>query len=94
MGEVTMGKPLVKNTDRFIESEIDDEAVLMDLDSGDFFSLAGPAHAIWLLIDGTRDRDAIAASLARDYDAAVAELGSDVDRFVDELTELGFLAVG
>lgn len=87
-----MGKPLVKCMDQFIETEIDDEAVLMHLDSGDFFSLAGTALAIWQLVDGTRDRDAIVAALVAEYGADSSEVGDDVDRFASELVELGFLA--
>lgn len=86
-----MGTPLVKCTDRFIETEIDDEAVLMDLDSGDFFSLAGTGLAIWQLIDGKHDRKAIIAALAAEYGADSAEVSKDVDRFSAELVELGFL---
>ena len=83
---------VVKWADRFIESEIDGEAVLMDLDSGDFFALAGTALAVWQKIDGAASRDAIVAALAAEYGAETDEVASDVDQFLDDLTQLGFLA--
>lgn len=83
---------LVKCADRFIETEIDGEAVLMDLDSGDFFALAGTALAVWQKIDGAASRDAIVAALAAEYGAETDEVASDVDQFLDDLTQLGFLA--
>jgi pyrroloquinoline quinone biosynthesis protein D len=87
-----MSTALVKCPDRFIETEIDDEAVLMDLDSGDFFSLAGTALAIWQRLDGARGRDAIVAELAAAYDAEPAQIADDFDAFTADLKALGILA--
>lgn len=83
---------LVKCADRFIETEIDGEAVLMDLDSGDFFALAGSALAVWQKIDGPVSRDAIVAALAAEYGAEPDKIGGDVDHFLSDLKQLGFLA--
>lgn len=83
---------LTKQTERFTETEIDDEIVVMRLDTGEFFSLAGTAAAIWRLIDGTRDRAALARTLAADFDCSQADISPDVDEFVTELKELGLIA--
>ena len=53
---------IAKDHARFVETVIDDEIVVMQLDSGDFFSLSGSARAIWEAIDGTRDEAAICAA--------------------------------
>lgn len=84
----------VKQSTAFIETEIDDEAVLMDLGSGDFFSLSGTAYDIWQLIDGTRDRHALVTALAEHYGAEAATIAADVDAFLTELGERGFIANG
>lgn len=89
-----MTKVLAKNIDRFVETEIDEETVVMDLDSGSFFSLRESARAIWLLIDGTRSRDAILAALAAEYEAPEAELAIDLDGFIATLRDAGLITGG
>jgi len=76
---------LVKRVDRFVETEIDGETVVMDLETGDFFSLSGSGLSIWLLIDGTRDRASLLAAVAAEYQGAEADLAGDVDAFVADL---------
>jgi PqqD family protein of HPr-rel-A system len=83
-----------KAADKFSETAIDDEVVVMSLASGDFFSLTGTARAIWLLIDGTRDRDALIAALAAEYDIPAEAVGGDVDAFLADLDQAGLLARG
>ena len=59
-------RALTKLTDRFTETSIDDEIVIMRLDNGEFFALSGTAAAAWRLIDGQRDRLALVDALASD----------------------------
>lgn len=82
---------LNKCPDRFVETEIDDEIVVMDLESGNFFSLKDTALDIWRLVDGTRSSADIAAELANDYDLAESELADDVAAFLDEALTAGLL---
>lgn len=84
---------LVKRAERFSETDIDDEVVVMRLDNGDFFSLAGTAAATWRLIDGGRDRDALLAALAEQFEVAEVDIAADLDEFLAELREMGLLAV-
>lgn len=76
---------------RFSETEIDEEVVVMNLDSGDFFSLTGTAREIWRLIDGSRDRAALIAALAESFDASPAQLATDLDPFLDQLHRAGLI---
>ena len=87
-----MTQPLTKDPMAFAETRIDDEIVVMNLSSGDFFSLQGSGAAIWDLIDGTRNRAAVLAALARDYDATDAHLAGDLDAFLAELRGSGLLS--
>lgn len=82
---------LVKNEDSFAETRIDDEVVLMNLGNGDFFSLADSALAIWDLVDGNRDRQAILAELSQQYDLPSAELAGDLDLFLATLLDAGYV---
>jgi len=83
---------LTKPSDRFTETDIDEEIVVMRLDNGEFFSLSGTAAATWRLIDGTRDREALLAALADAYDDANdASMASDLDEFLRQLRDGGLI---
>ena len=83
---------LAKQADRFTETRIDDEIVVMLLDTGDFLSLTGTAVDIWEMIDGSRGRDAIVAELVAAFDAPETAIAADVDGFLARLRETGLLA--
>lgn len=79
---------LAKRADRFSETDIDEEIVVMRLDTGDFFSLAGTAAAVWRLIDGSRDEQALVEALAGEYEGDRATIAADVDALIVQLKEL------
>lgn len=89
-----MTSAIAKRADRFSETEIDGEVVIMQIDNGDFFSLTDSAVEIWKRIDGTRDRDAIVSALAGEFDAPAADIARDVDAFLSQLRDAGLLADG
>ncbi len=76
------------------ETAIDDEIVVMSLDSGDFFSLTGTGRSAWLLIDGSRDRAALIAALATEYAADAALIAPEIEAFLDELGAAGLIESG
>ena len=83
---------LTKQTNRFTETEIDDEIVVMLLDSGEFYSLTGTAAAIWRLVDGARDQAALTDALSADFDGCGTDISVEVEQFITELKELGLVA--
>jgi len=74
-----------KRSDAFVETEIDDEKVVMNLENGELFSLRDTALAIWNLIDGSLDRDGLIAALGREFAAPEAEMTADLDVFLAQL---------
>ncbi len=83
---------IIKLLDRFSETTVDDEVVVMHLDSGDFFSLKDSAKTIWEHIDGARSRETLIAALAEDYGIAAEQIAPDVDDFLGRLCDAGLLA--
>ncbi len=83
---------LTKLADRFSETIVDDEVVVMHLASGDFFSMKDSAKDIWEHIDGARSRDTLIADLARDYGIDAELIAPDVDDFLRRLRDAGLLA--
>ena len=88
-----MTAAIAKLSGRFSETMIDDEVVVMSLDSGDFFSLTDISREIWQLIDGTRSRNVIIAELAQAYEGNLEAISVDVDDFLNRLQETGFIAI-
>ena len=86
-------KAITKCKDRFVETEIDDEIVVMELGRGEFFSLAGTGSAIWRLIDGERDRTSLLAMLAEDYGEPAEQIAGDVDEFLAQLSDGGLIEI-
>ena len=85
---------ITKVTGSFTETAIDDEIVVMHLDTGEFFSLTGTAAATWRLIDGTRDRNALIEALSEEFCADDHEIAADVDEFLTQLGDLGLVCDG
>lgn len=81
-----------KLTGNFTEADIDDEVILMRMDNGELLSLAGTAAAAWRLIDGGRDRTALAAALAVEYSADERQIAQDIAELLQELEEAGLVA--
>lgn len=82
-----------KIADSFVETRIDGEAVLVNVDRGHFHALKGTGLATWELIDGTRDRAAIVAELTRQFDVAPDRCDAEVGRFLDQVSKAGFVAL-
>ena len=85
---------LIKRHDRFTETAIDDEIVIMRLDNGEFFALSQSAAAIWRLIDGTRDRARLLTALGEVFDADERKIAADVDEFLRQMRAAGLLDDG
>jgi pyrroloquinoline quinone biosynthesis protein D len=80
-----------KRPERFAETAIDDEIVLMRLDNGDFFSLSETAAAVWRLIDGKRDRSALVSALGETFEGDQSMIANDVDELLVRLRASGFV---
>lgn len=86
-----MTTAIIKCPDRYIDTTIDDEVVLLDLESADFFSLSGTGLAIWELIDGARSQPDITAAVAADYGVETADIETEVSEFLEQLRAGGFV---
>lgn len=78
----------------FVETDIDEEIVLMRLDNGELLSLADTAAAAWRLIDGQRDRAALAAALEEEFDADPAEIAADFGDWLQQMKDAHLIAEG
>jgi pyrroloquinoline quinone biosynthesis protein D len=82
---------LQRVTDKFVETEIDDEVVLMHLDTGQFFALKSTGRTIWQLIDGARNKADIQAALMEQFDVDEASCAAELDRFLADMCKAEFI---
>jgi hypothetical protein len=68
-----------------IHETIEGETIIIDLESGTYFSLQGAAPAIWSGLSEGKADEQIVAGLQELYDADAAELTAAVDAFLQEL---------
>lgn len=76
---------------RVVFSRAGESALLLDPNSGDYFSLTDVGARIWELCDGEHTIDEIADSLAAEYDAPPETIRADAYELLEELGAAGLL---
>jgi hypothetical protein len=76
---------------RVVFTRAGESALLLDPDSGNYFSLTDVGARIWELCDGEHTLDEIAHELAGEYDAAPETIRGDAHELLDELAAEGLL---
>jgi len=73
------------NSTRIIHETIEGEAVMIDLVSGNYYTLGEVGTEIWSLLEQGSSRDEIVAALEERYDGDQATIEESVGAFLDEL---------
>jgi hypothetical protein len=78
---------LVPNTNEVADEVIDGEAILINLASGIYYSMAGVGGVVWSLIAAGHRLEDVATTIAARYDVAPEQAQADVQRVAMELVE-------
>lgn len=78
-----MSKPLKINVDRMVYEQVENEVIIIDLESGNYFHVTGSGKEIWAMFVQQPTQDAILAALKRRY--PTADLVGSVGTFLDNL---------
>lgn len=76
-----------------VARDIEGELIIVPLVAGigdmedELFTLNESGKAIWDLLDGKRDLDAVITTLAENYEASAGEISKDVIGLVEELVK-------
>ena len=65
-------------TESFVETEVDGEVVLMDIDNGQFFSLELTGRRVWQMLDEHDSVNKLTAVLTTEYDVDADECRAQV----------------
>ena len=76
---------ILRKSDGFEETEVDDEIVIVSYDSGELFSLKDTGREIWRLIDGTRSQEEIVGALRETYGDDAGRIETEVESFIASL---------
>jgi len=85
VGRVSMPKAGPKRRERVAAQIADGEAVLLDIESGEYFALNSVGSRIWELSDGTRSTAEIVSVICDEFDVAEDVAMADVREVLDEL---------
>lgn len=84
---------LRKLTGNFVETEVDGEVLLVDMDGGELFAMDGTAREIWRALDGGIDRQGLIERMAARYGGdGEGVIARDCERLLAELAEAGLIA--
>lgn len=76
---------------RIVHEALEDEVVVVNLDSGCYYMLDGTAPAIWDLLAGGASVDETVRELVHRYPADDTVIEGSVSEFVDQLAQEGLL---
>ncbi len=82
---------ITKQQTNLIETQVDDELVVVSLANGEFYSLKDTGLAIWEAIDGQRDEASLVNLLQDKFDAPQEQIAKDVRAFLADLAQNGFV---
>ncbi len=71
--------------------KVADEAVILDVDTANYYSLGGPGLRVWELVGAGRKADQVCATLAGEYDAPPGRIAADVAELLAALKKEGLL---
>lgn len=88
------GGSVLGRRDRVIVQQVEGDSVLLDIDSGEYFSLNEVGGRVWALCDGRLTVDAIVETICVEYDGDPVEIATDVHALLESLTGAGLVVGG
>lgn len=84
---------ILARSNSIIDSEIDNEVVMMSLQAGQYFGLDPIGARIWQLLSAERSVTDLCEQLSAEYDVTPEQCEKDVLAFVDEMLANAILTV-
>ena len=84
---------VIKKNEDILVKKIDKEAVLLNLATGDYFTLNETLRVIWSLIDGKLTLQEMALKMVSSYDVGYRRALSDIISLVGKLQKRKLIAI-
>lgn len=78
---------------KYLYSEIDSEAVILDVNSGTYFGLNEVSNRIWQLLQTPTSSDSLVEQILEEYDAPPEEVEKDVRSLLNDMSNAGLVEV-
>jgi hypothetical protein len=83
----------LSRTHDMLSTELDQETVLMSIDAGAYYGLAGPARSIWEKLEKTLTLSALVDQLVLEYKITPEACAADLQGFLGQMEREGLLRV-
>lgn len=84
---------LYKASTKYLYSEIDSEAVILDVHSGTYFGLNEVSNRIWQLLQTPASEQQLLASILEEYEVSEADAVKDIQSLLTEMLDAGLVEV-
>jgi hypothetical protein len=81
------------NSPDIVSETIDGETVIVNLQTGDYYSLLRTATDIWSRIEKGTDRQSLISDLMQYYNASTEEISKAVNQFIEVLDKEGLITI-
>jgi len=85
-------RKLKRNADLIVAS-VDDELVMLSVEKGQYFGVAGVGPRIWELLESVDTENDIVVSILREYEVDETTCRRDVRDFLDRMIEMGLVVL-
>lgn len=83
----------LSRTQEMLSTELDQETVLMSINAGAYYGLAGPARSIWEKLETPLTFSALVDQLVKEYKITPEACSADLQGFLGEMEREGLLRV-
>lgn len=82
-----------KASTKYLYSEIDSEAVILDVNSGTYFGLNEVSNRIWQLLQTSTSKQQLVDQILAEYEVAESEVAKDIESLLKEMLDAGLVEV-
>ncbi len=83
---------IIQRNEEILSSSINNETVMMDIESGQYIGLDPIATRIWALIEQPITFEKLCETLTNEYEVSLEQCQTDVATFLDKSTEANLVS--
>lgn len=80
-----------KASTKYLYSEIDSEAVILDINSGTYFGLNEVSNRIWQLLQTPSSQASLIEQILAEYDVSQEQVTQDVESLLQDMSNAGLI---
>lgn len=84
-------KRLIVRCKDLLSTNLDDDVVVMNIDSGLYYGMEKTAQRIWDLLENAQTLESLISILSQEYKVEPAVCRADIQQFVQDLVEEGLV---